>query len=488
MAASVASLRRPFLAGCRNGRGEICSGRPVMAAFSLNDVTKIPLTFTRRRLSVPGKMGAIALLQRFVCGGLLAAQISLVPMKAAKVDVVGDDSGRWQLWRNGAPYVVRGVGGYGHLELAAASGATTLRTWSVTALEEKEGGQNLLDRAHTLNLTVIAGLWVRHPRHGFDYGNAVALQKQREEIRAAVRRYKAHPALLVWGLGNEIELGHDSSDIRLWRELEVLARIVKEEDPNHPVMTVLAGGGTAKISSIQTHCPSIDILGINSYGPATLVNTMLDDAGWMKAYMLTEFGPRGPWEVQHTPWGAPVEPGSAEKVASYIGAQRSALADPRGRCLGTFAFLWGQKQEVTATWFGLFLPTGEKTPVVDALAREFTGRWPVNRSPQIRSLKTALAGDRVGAGREFAVTVEADDSEHDPLTYEWQVVAESSDRKSGGDKETPPPVIAGCFAGPGGPAVTVRTPDQSGAYRLFVTVRDGRGGGCSENVPFFVQP
>ena len=94
----------------------------------------------------------------------------------------------------------------------------------------------------------------------------------------------------------------------------------------------------------------------------------------------------------------------------------------------------------------------------------------------------------MGAGREFAVTVEADDPERDPLTYEWQVVAESTDRKSGGDKETPPPVIAGCFTGPGGPTVTVRTPGQPGAYRLFITVRDGHGGGCSENVPFFVQP
>lgn len=427
-------------------------------------------------------------LQRFVCGGLLAAQLSLVPMKAAKVEVVADDAGRWHLRRNGAPYVVRGVGGYQHLELAAASGATTLRTWSVTALEETESGKNLLDRAHALDLTVIAGLWVRHPRHGFDYGNTAALQKQREEIRAAVRRHKAHPALLVWGLGNEIELGHDPADARIWRELEALARIVKEEDPDHPVMAVLAGAATAKITSVRTHCPSLDILGINSYGPAALVNTMLDDAGWGRAYMLTEFGPRGPWEVQRAPWGAPVEPGSAEKVASYVGAQRSALADPRGRCLGTFAFLWGQKQEVTSTWFGLFLPTGEKTPVVDALAREFTGRWPANRSPQILSLKTALAGDRVEAGHEYTVTVEADDPERDPLTYEWVVVAESTDRRSGGDKETPPPVIAGCFAGPTGPAVTVRTPGQPGAYRLFITVRDGRGGGCSENVPFFVQP
>jgi hypothetical protein len=426
--------------------------------------------------------------QHLVCGGFLATQVFILPMHAATVDVASDDDGRWHLRRDGAPYEIHGVGGYRHLELAVASGATTLRTWSVTALEEKEDGNDLLDRAHKLGLTVVAGLWVRHPRHGFDYGDPASLQRQREEIRMAVRRYKSHPALLVWGLGNEIELGHDSADERLWRELEILIRIVKEEDPDHPVMTVLAGAGAAKLASVQAHCPSLDILGINSYGPATLISTMLDDAGWTKPYMLTEFGPRGPWEVQRAPWGAPVEPSSAEKVAAYVGAHRSALADRRGRCLGTFAFLWGQKQEATSTWFGLFLPTGEKTPVVDAMAREFTGNWPANRSPQIRSFKTALAGERVAAGHEFTATIEVDDVENDPLTYEWQVVGESTDRRSGGDREAVPPVISGCMVGPAGRTAYVRAPDQPGAYRLFVTVRDGRGGGCSENVPFFVRP
>ena len=122
------------------------------------------------------------------------------------------------------------------------------------------------------------------------------------------------------------------------------------------------------------------------------------------------------------------------------------------------------------------------------MAYEFTGRWPANRSPQIHSFKTALALDRVPAGREFTATVDAGDTEKDGLTYEWQVVAESRDRKSGGDHEEAPPVVSGCIIGPVGAKVTVRTPDQPGAYRLFVFVRDGHGGGCTENLPFFVQP
>jgi hypothetical protein len=427
-------------------------------------------------------------LQRLACLGLFIGQLLVLPMSAAKVVVAKDGTGRWQLLRDGLPYEIRGVGGYRHLEQAAEYGATTIRTWSVAQLEERVEGKSLLDRAHTCGLTVVAGLWVRHPRHGADYADPVIVQRQRDEIRAAVRKYRDHPALLVWGLGNEMEHGGDAGDKRIWVELEVLARIIKEEDPDHPVMTVIAGGGNEKIASIKALYPSIDILGINSYGPAALVNTMLDDAGWDKAYMLTEFGPRGQWEIMLTPWGAPIEPRSGDKVVSYVSAHRSALADQHGRCLGTFCFLWGQKQEATATWFGMFLSTGEKTPVVDAMAREFTGRWPANRSPQIRSLKSELANERVSAGRVYFAAVVTTDTENDRLTYEWQVVAESTDRKSGGAPEASPPVIPGCIVGPTSERVSIRTPDKPGAYRLFVYVRDGRGGGCTENAAFFVQP
>lgn len=433
-------------------------------------------------------MRSLLLLRQLGLGSLFAALGTGSPVQATRVEVARDASGHWQLLRNGAPYRVNGVGGFNHLELAASCGVTTLRTWGADSLGHLVEGKNLLDRAHALNLTVVAGLWVQHPSLEHDYADPVFIEQQREQVRAAVRKYRHHPALLVWGLGNEMENGANPADPQLWREMEHLARMIKTEDPDHPVMTVVAGGGPEKIGAIKAHYPSLDILGINAYGPAVHVNRMLDETDWDRPYMLTEFGPRGQWEVLHTPWNAPIEPGSGEKEISYVSAHRSALADLRQRCLGTFCFTWGQKQEATATWFGMFLATGEKTPLVDAMAREFTGHWPKNRSPRIYELKTALAIDRVPAGMEFSATVEVSDPEKDALTYEWLVVAESTDRKTGGAAEAAPPVIAGCVIGPSGPKVTVRTPEKPGAYRLFIYVRDGQGGGCAENVPFYVQP
>jgi hypothetical protein len=37
-------------------------------------------------------------------------------------------------------------------------------------------------------------------------------------------------------------------------------------------------------------------------------------------------------------------------------------------------------------------------------------------------------------------------------------------------------------------SAAVRAPTEPGAYRLFVTVRDGAGSGCMDNWPFRVEP
>jgi hypothetical protein len=89
--------------------------------------------------------------------------------------------------------------------------------------------------------------------------------------------------------------------------------------------------------------------------------------------------------------------------------------------------------------------------------------------------------------RNLEARVEYRDPDGDHLSYTWTIVKESSDRKIGGDVEKRPDVIEGRVTeGSESDQIRFQAPKETGGYRLFVTVRDGQGSGCSENWPFFV--
>ncbi|BET66409.1 glycoside hydrolase family 2 TIM barrel-domain containing protein [Opitutales bacterium ASA1] len=423
-----------------------------------------------------------------------ALLLVLVAMQAAHsapthaVTVQVRPEGGWRLSVGGEPFTVRGVGGIQHLDTAAAIGANTIRTWGVDQIEQKVGGRDLLDRAHALGLKVVVGLWLQHERHGFDYDDSASLERQRADVRAWVRRYRDHPAVLLWGLGNEMEgFGEAAAHPRIWRELEHLARIVKEEDPHHPVMTVLANAERAKLDALRRFAPSVDIVGINLYGAAPRILHLLGEAAWHGPFMLTEFGPPGPWEVPHTTWDAPIEPLTRDKAALYSLSHHTSVNDAAGRCLGTFCFLWGQKQEATSSWFSMFLESGERTPLVDAMETAFTGKTPASPSPEVVAIEAEFATKRVVRESVHEVRVVVQNSAPETLEYTWSVTRESSDRRHGGDREAVPADVPDTVVRRSGDTATIRIPSEPGAYRLFVVVRDRSGGGCIENVPFFVE-
>ncbi len=447
-----------------------------------------PLIFVRRIRAVFPQTFFSCLLMAISSSTLLAA--APAPAQSPfRVTVERRADGQWQLLRNGRPFVINGVGGQGHLDLLVQIGGNSFRTWGADDLDQKGAdGKSLMDRARALNLAVTVGIWLQHERHGFSYSDPAQVTKQRDYVRALVRRYRNDSALLLWGLGNEMEgPTSDGRDSRIWKELQVLARIVKEEDPNHPVMTVIAGAGSGKVKALMEHYTEIDILGVNAYGSASGVGKALQEVGWKKPFILTEFGPVGAWEVRHTSWNAPIEQSSQEKAANYHTTHTMVMEDSHGTCLGSYAFVWGQKQETTSTWYGMFAPTGEKMPSVDAMGYAWTGKWPDNRSPRVRKFETELREAIVTPGQPFTALLEATDADKDTLTIEWTVVAESTDRREGGDDEAVPPAIPGCITRSEGMTAAGFAPKKPGAYRLFAAVRDGKGGASIDNVPFLVK-
>lgn len=94
-----------------------------------------------------------------------------------------------------------------------------------------------------------AGIWLGQVRQGFNWSDAASLVKQREHIAATVSKYKDHPALLMWALGNEME-DNEGKNGAVWTAINSLAVMVEQLDPNHPTMTVIAEIGGDKVANI----------------------------------------------------------------------------------------------------------------------------------------------------------------------------------------------------------------------------------------------
>ncbi len=391
--------------------------------------------------------------------------------------------------RGGKPYYVNGAAGHGHLDLLKKLGGNSVRTWSVHEFETS----SLLKEADALHITIAAGLAMEPPRHGFNYADAAAVKTQYDRAIAAVEKYKNEPAVLVWGIGNEMEA--DGTDPAIWKAVNDIAREIHRRDPNHPTMTVIAGAGkeNVKLINFMKYCPDVDILGINSYGGMATVLEDVTATKLNRPYLVTEFGPLGWWERAKTAWGAPFEQTSTEKAATYRRSYEHSIRDASKKCLGSYAFLWGWKQERTHTWFNMLLPdlntldSVNKTAAADVISYEWTGRWPANRAPEISSITTSVAEKEVAPGQEVIAKVRADDPEHDRLVFDWQVREETSDPREGGDAEAVPPVVPDSIVKQSGSQITFRTPEKPGAYRLFVEVRDGKGNVATANVPFYIK-
>jgi hypothetical protein len=376
--------------------------------------------------------------------------------------------------------MIKGGGGRVYLEALKEAGGNSLRTWGEDDLEP------LLDRAQELGLTVTVGIWLGQERQGFNYGDAGSVRREIEKARGFFRRYRRHPALLMWGLGNEMEGSGDNPVI--WRTVNEIAKLAKLEDPDHPTMTVIAEAGGRKISQFMSLCPDVDVLGINSYGGLPTLPKRLADAGLDRPYVITEFGPPGPWEVRKTGWNAPIEPTSTEKARNYLSNYSGSIAAQQGRCVGSYAFLWGHKQEATATWFGMFLPSGERLGAVDAMTFAWTNAWPANRAPELSALRTEARETKLTPGTKLTAKLDATDPEGDPLVVRWELRSESADRRLGGDRESEPPAHPECFVEAKGLEATFRAPTRPGSYRIFAYVYDGKGGAACANVPFSVRP
>jgi hypothetical protein len=415
----------------------------------------------------------------FTLGLLLA---SALPATAADVRIQTDSEGRHILLRDGLPYLAKGANWPTSTTIGdlAAAGANSIRTYG----DEVEW---MLPLARRHGMSIMFGLDIGRERHGFHYTDANAVATQRERILATVRKYKNEPEILFWAIGNEPELAAQNT-VPLWQEVNHLARLIRAEDPHHPIITVVAGFDQQKIKELLVFCPELDALGVNWYGPATEWPYRLRDYGWTKPYLHTEFGPAGYWEgggsLGKTAWGANIEQTSTEKAELYSANWRDAVLAHPHRALGGYAFVWFWKQERTHTWFSMFLPTGERTAAVDAMRLAWTGQPHPLPAPRIDAFAARIPVDALAPGQNVEVTLRWSCSRPTQLTLSLR--EETTSQVIGGDLEPRTAELHMPIWSRTQEGLTFTAPATPGAYRLFFYVTTEDSTVATANLPFRV--
>jgi hypothetical protein len=421
--------------------------------------------------------------------GLVAAGTSCQaasPAAVVKVELRQTD-GQWRLHRDGEPFYIKGAGiEHGSIEKLREHGGNSFRTWSTD--NGRDTGKQILDRALTNGLCVAMGLDVDHERRGFDYDDTNAVAKQFELLKSQVLEYKDHPALLLWVVGNELNF---EKNPKVWDAVNDLSRMIHEVDPNHPTTTTLAGFNPETVTLVQTRASDLDFLSFQMYYDIINLPKYLREAKWDQPYIVTEWGATGHWECGKTAWGAPLENDSTTKADLYEKRFRAVIEPDQTLCLGSYVFLWGNKQERTPTWYGMFLDSGEETAPVDVMHHAWTGNRPGNQCPRLEGIwldgRTAPQSVRLEAGQAVVVKVAASDPDEDALTFHWGVMEESTSTNVGGDAEHRPPEVPGVITDSARAETSLQAPSKPGAYRLFAYVYDGQGHAAHANIPFQVE-
>ena len=416
-------------------------------------------------------------------------QKNMIESKDLPVKVtLQNTDGKFELRVNNVPFYIKGAGlEFGTIPALAKHNGNSFRTWRTN--NGRQSGQEVLDEAHKNGLMVLMGIEVARERHGFDYDDTIAVKEQFERIKAEILELKDHPALLMWDIGNELNLRYTNP--KVWDAVNEISEMIHKVDTNHLTTTSLSGISKQEVDYINERASDLDLLSFQMYGKLAELPKMVKESGWDGAYMVTEWGPTGHWEVPKTKWGVPIEENSTLKAAGYLERYKAAIEADSMYCIGSYVFLWGQKQERTPTWYGVFLENGSETETVDVMHYLWNeNTWPENRTPQIKEFtldaKTAYESVVLEQGKEYTALVKIHDFDKDTISYKWEILAESTDLKDGGDYESRPETIK-VESIQNEEGLLRFTAPKSGQYRLFVYANDGKQHCATANIPFLVK-
>lgn len=397
------------------------------------------------------------------------------------VHIAYTDSTGYYFVRDGEPFVVQGVSGIQRLPLLKEYGGNTIRSYRPSELPE------ILDLADSLGIAVIADL----PLPAFtSYSDPSGddLRETRDSLLRTVERFRHHPALLCWMLGNEIFYsGYTTEYQAAYNEI---ARAVRAADPDHPISTTVIPQQFPGLL-LSWEGLEVDFYSFNVFGNFKSLNRLKWWAAplWRGPYLISEWSYNGPWETVQTSWSAPIEdssPAKANHLRERYLANLGETHDPRR--LGSMAFYWGNKYERTPDWYSFFDEEG----AISEMAWELGNLWNRRRDsfpgPRLSYILVEDAGATDNVLLPPATTVNAKLSHLRPpadgYTATWEVRRE--DWLGQGELGESPPPLSLVFTQKTVDGATFLTPRQPGPYRLHCRIYDREGYFSSANIPFYV--
>lgn len=393
-------------------------------------------------------------------------------------------------------WLIRGVCGDRHLDLAREHGINTIRGYTINI--ENGSTRRALDAAHERGMSMIVSEWM--PHHGENKGrdnrswNFDYTENVDERLARFIEKVEAigdHPAILMWGLGNEVHL-----DPEYLEYVNLMSRAIHERYPLALTSLTMINAKPEHIERIKAHAPDLDVIGVQSYSPGAVRGGIRNmEKLWGKPYYFSEFNGKGPWNFEKSAWGTPYDNLPAERVADYEACYDAIESAPR--CLGSTAFVWGHFTAQRPSYFALLLsphPTGPEaaeragltgypltTPYTDVMARRFTGNEPTNRAPLITVLE-ATDGSReppATSGGTLQIRVDATDPDNDPLRYTLWIIARKGGRYQG---------VAGPFNVDKNGLGEVPIPVEQLADPLIMAYAfDGNGAAVSTTIPIGIN-
>lgn len=406
------------------------------------------------------------------------------PREVNRTVYINSDNGKYTLYRNGQPYQIKGAAGHTNLKKLREIGGNTIRTYDTLNLG------SILDDAEKNNLAVMVGLPIAESKYvEYVYNNSKKRAKQLDDLTKVVNRYKDHPALLMWCVGNELIFRPHIKYYNFYTAFNDIVEMIHRDDPNHPVTTTMMNLRRKDLFGM-TMFTDIDVISINIFGSVKELRNNLKNLSWFweGPFIVAEWGIEGPWLQQKNAWSAHIE-GTSTKKAEQYNEMYGYIPHENPRFLGSFVFYWGQKQETTHTWFSMFNQQGQQTEAVGVMQYHWSGKRPKVLAPRVNYMlvngKGAMDNILFKPGEIAEATLDLPETDTSDYTI-WELYPEDWYKKNNNNSLKKINPISKTIISSSYLKASFKVPAKEGPYRIFATIYDRYGNFATCNTPFYV--